>query len=445
MKNLFSRLAALFMSIALFLSGIFLPADKNPKADVCVRLAQSGFSGVTGESTVLHSDEAVTVNSMVLVEKGSKVKGFTLEALVSGEYVPVTCGDTVNEYRFCAFDSVRSTDFRLTVTDCASNSFEITDIELCTSQRKSEGFRVVSYYVSGSINSGNSLDNGRFLTSTDIIVFGVASFNEHGEIKLVNMKNVSYIMDEVRKINPAVRIHLNLLGPSGEGEDWNAQMRDGCKKHISAMRKNRETFVAGIVSALDEYGFDGVYFDWEYPITLDAKCAFSSFLVALDAALENRELGIAMSSWCCRLTAAARRCIDSVEVMAYDLFDDFGYHSSFTTAYTSVREFLDCGYRKEQLHLGLPFYARPTDAGAYWFNYSDYAGSLGKYGNFCTVTHNGSEFAAYFNSSQLIRDKTEYALASGLGGVMIWHLACDTAYDDELSLYRTISSSLNAE
>ena len=40
----------------------------------------------------------------------------------------------------------------------------------------------------------------------------------------------------------------------------------------------------------------------------------------------------------------------------------------------------------------------------------------------------------YFNDRQMIYDKTSYAIDMGLGGMMIWHMACDDTQNLEKSL-----------
>ena len=51
--------------------------------------------------------------------------------------------------------------------------------------------------------------------------------------------------------------------------------------------------------------------------------------------------------------------------------------------------------------------------------------------------------ATSFNSVQMIKDKTAFANDYGLGGVMVWHYTCDVPYEDDLSLFKAIQTSLN--
>ncbi len=48
----------------------------------------------------------------------------------------------------------------------------------------------------------------------------------------------------------------------------------------------------------------------------------------------------------------------------------------------------------------------------------------------------------YFNSPQMIKDKTAYALYNGYGGVMVFSLYCDIDMNEEYSLSKSIADTL---
>ena len=100
--------------------------------------------------------------------------------------------------------------------------------------------------------------------------------------------------------------------------------------------------------------------------------------------------------------------------------------------------------------MGLPFYSRPTNRLAFWGSYAQFSDSLDRYTNLIYYNgfdHSGNPMTApqYINSPQMIADKTAFAIDSGLGGVMVWHLNCDLPYDNELSLFRSISETKQAK
>lgn len=417
---------------------------KDAQADVAVLLQEKNITLSAGESVILESESPVEINSLVMEEKGDSAKLFTFEAFVDGKFILVTKGDTIDEYRFCSFDKVKSQKFRLTIDDCADDKVTLKSVKLCLDENVNKDFKVTSYYVMRGNEDTVNLDKGHYLTTTDLIVFGAVTFDENADIHISDKENISTYIKRVREINPDLKIHLNVLGPDAPGNTWDEQMINKGELHVKAMKDNRDKLINNLVSVLNEFGFDGIYFDWEYTTTVDLKYEFSVFLVELDKALGDKELGSALSAWCCKLSRDAIKVLDNVTVMSYDIFDRYGYHASFSSSYDAVKEFLKAGYKKEQLHLGLAFYARPLDAGGYWFEYATYAEQLGKYTNTLTVNYNGQDFPSYFNCVQTIRDKTEYAIATDLAGVMIWNLGCDVPFENELSLYRAIYDAINS-
>lgn len=441
MSDFIRKITSIVLGAILAIIGYIFPLNGSPKADVETLYKTKNITLFSGESIVIETDSPIETNTLIIKEKGDSAKLFTFEAFLDGEYKLVTKGDTIDEYRFCAFDKVTSDKFRLTINDCGDETVKLRSIELCLDNSKAENFKVTSYYVVRGNEDTVHLDEGHYKTTTDLIVFGAATFDENGNLSFIDKEKVSVYMDRVRKLNPDIKIHLNILGPDAPGETWDEQMINKGELHVKAMKDNGEKLISNIVSILDELNFDGIYFDWEYTTTVDLKYEFSVFLVELDKALGEKELGSALSDWCCKLSRKAIKALDNVTVMSYDLFDRYGYHASFSCCYDAVREFLKVGYSKEQLQLGLPFYARPLDAGGYWFEYLTYADKLGKYTNTLDVEYNGQIFPSYFNCYQSVYEKTKYAIASDLAGVMIWNLGCDLPFDNEISLYRAIAEA----
>lgn len=101
-------------------------------------------------------------------------------------------------------------------------------------------------------------------------------------------------------------------------------------------------------------------------------------------------------------------CIDNVNMMAYDQFDERGDHSPiFEMGADATKHFLRLGFSKEQLCLGIPFYGRTADGYA------------------------------------MVRDKTALALRYDLGGIMIFSSTADITYDSEYVLHRAVTEVLD--
>lgn len=330
-------------------------------------------------------------------------------------------------YRFCAFKTVETDELTLEIIGDVKVKF----VKVGLKQSDNKDFRVTSYFVSQNITAPNSINPAVFGVVTDAILFGCVTFDEQAnmfvdtallEPALANLKNAIGSRD--------VNVYVNILGPGSDGgiADWNEQMKNQAQKHSKAFKTRR--LEGQIANLLDEYNLDGIFFDYEYPIDLNFWSDFSRFLVRLNKTTDKK-IGLATAHWDIGLSYRAIKAVDMVEVMQYDLFDGEGNHSSMTSAvdgFNAVRDYL---LPREKADLGVPFYGRPSNGGAYWPLYSDYADKLVDIDY--TETEQGK---TYFNSWQTIYDKTAYAMSRGLGGMMVWHYSCDV-YDvsSNLSLF----------
>ena len=126
-----------------------------------------------------------------------------------------------------------------------------------------------------------------------------------------------------------------------------------------------------------------------------------------------------------------------VEVMCYDVWDEgTGIHSSFEITRAIIKGMLKLGYKREQLDVGIPFYARPTTEEAIWYDYKEYYDKLDENG--CAPDEKNGLIAS-FNTPEVVYEKTEWTIKTGLGGVMIWHYACDLPADNDASLFNAVA------
>ncbi len=300
-------------------------------------------------------------------------------------------------------------------------------------------FEVVSYAVASNIQSPDSLHAEDFDIITTVILFGCVTFDEAGEVHadtsvletaLANLRNCIGERD--------VKITLNLLGPGPvEYSDWNDQMAKLALLHNEAFASGK--LEGNIKALIEKYDFDGVHFDYEYPISKDAWKAFNKFLVKLDKLMPDRTIGVAVSTWDVGLNKKAVAAVDSIELMLYDHYDDNGRHSTYETAVGAAEAFKEKKIPLSKVHFGLPFYARPTDSDAYWYGYNGYFDKLDENGFYYDESI-GKTF--WFNTPDVIADKTQYALDNGFGGVMIWHYSCDLPSSDADSLLGAIGKTV---
>lgn len=317
----------------------------------------------------------------------------------------------------------------------------ITSLPFKTVSERAADFRVTAYVVGNTFADASRVDASHFKDLTDVILIGVANFNTEGELVFAdNFETVLANLRDAMKDSDA-NLYLNFIGPGYriQSSDWTEQMKDQSKYHNMAFQSGK--LEGNIKAALDEYGFDGAFFDYEYAVTDEDRKAFDAFLLSLDGVLgDEYKIGCAISAWNNSQTRASIPVTDLVEVMAYDMWDNDGTHASLKSAKQCIRQMILNGYKKEQLDLGIPFYARPTTREAYWYGYNGSWSKLDEKG-FCCDDDTGLTFS--FNTYDMVYEKTEWAICRGLGGAMVWHYACDVPADNELSLFNAIRDAKN--
>lgn len=296
--------------------------------------------------------------------------------------------------------------------------------------------RVVAYVTAGSIEDMDSFDTGHMAEVTDVILFGVASFDQKGNIVLAD--NFDQCYDNIRKAigDNKIKLHVNILGPgcSDSSLEWEEQMADQAKRHTDAFCSG--VLQGNIKQLLEDNGFDGVFFDYEFPMKRAPWRQFNNFLVSLDEELDDAyAIGVTAVGWDLKLSDAAIEAVDYIELMSYDLWDDDGNHATMDIAKDDIAKCKRAGYDLSKVDLGLPFYARPTTKDAYWYEYKSYSDQLDANGLY-DDKETGLTFS--FNTADVVRAKTSYAYDEGLAGVMMWHYSCDTAYGAEDSLFGAV-------
>ena len=307
---------------------------------------------------------------------------------------------------------------------------------------KVDNFKVTTYLRGDNVYSAADLHSEDFDIITDLIIFECATFNSEGEVEYDEAK-MERVMSAVRTVigDRDVHITLNLLGPRGNTDSsvWEEQMEVQSTEHSKAFRSRQ--LEKNIIEVLKKYDFDGVHFDYEYPITDDAWYYFNRFLVSLNRKLDDDyTLGIALSTWDIKLTLGAISAVDTVELMTYDYVDANGKHATYEDTIALIEQLKDKGIPASKINIGLPFYSRPTDLSAYWYGYNSCYDKMTEDGWYHCDEIN-KDF--WFNTPEVISQKTQYAIDNGYGGVMIWHYSCDFPSSHESSLLRTIGETVN--
>ncbi len=303
-----------------------------------------------------------------------------------------------------------------------------------------DDFKVVAYIRGDYVQTEDSLNSEDFDIITDVILFECASFNSDGQV-ICEKEKLNTALKNIHKVigERDVRITLNLLGPRGTSESqvWEEQMEAQSLEHNKAFKSG--VLEKNIVAVLREYDFDGVHFDYEYPLSKKAWRNYNKFLVSLDKELGDYTLGVAGVDWNIGFTKKAENAIDSFELMAYDFVDENGKHATYEDTVKILEETDFGGIDRDKINVGLPFYSRPTDMDAYWYGYNGYYKEIDEDGWYhCSETN--KDF--WFNTPEVVEKKTDYAVNNGYGGVMVWHYNCDLPSTEDGSLFRAIGDAV---
>lgn len=317
-----------------------------------------------------------------------------------------------------------------TIIFCSCSKKKVTPV-------KPENFRVTAYVVCNKEFDVDTVDPKNFSNTTDIIVIGNARFDEKGNIILD--ENFDNSINLLKEYLTGQNLYLNILGPASQStsEDWNEQMYDQADRHNLAFKSGN--LEGSIKNVLEKYAFDGVVFDYEFPLRSEDWKIYDSFILSLRQELGNEyKIGMSMVSWNLKQSKAAREATDLFEVMSYDLWDDDGYHATLELAQKDIDEMIKKGYDPAKLDSGIPFYARPTTQEAYWYEYKYYYDKLSEDGLY-KDDETGLTFS--FNTYDMVYEKTKWAISKGLGGVMVWHYGYDLPYANKNSLFRAIDEA----
>lgn len=306
--------------------------------------------------------------------------------------------------------------------------------------RKVENFKVTTYIRGDYVQSEGSLYAEDFDIVTDVILFECASFDSDGNV-VYEKEKLETALGNIRKAigERDINITLNLLGPGGHTDStvWEDQMEAQSDEHNKAFTSG--VLEDNIIAILDKYDFDGVHFDYEYPISIKAWYHYNNFLVSLDKKLGDYTLGVAGNDWNIKFTTAAINAIDTFELMVYDFIDNEGKHATYEGTIDLVEKVGLYGMPLEKVNIGLPFYSRPTDMSTYWYGYNGCYSAIDENGWYhCESTD--KDF--WFNTPDVIEMKTDYAINNGYGGVMIWHYNCDLPSTHEDSLLRAVGTAV---
>jgi chitinase len=180
----------------------------------------------------------------------------------------------------------------------------------------------------------------------------------------------------------------------------------------------RRQFAQTLTQFCLTHRFDGADFDWEHPANAAEEAGYAALLADVRRAFTPHGLGLSVTiaPWQ-KLAPEAVAAVDSVQVMSYD---HDGRHSTLAQAEADIADLNKQGIPWNKLCLGIPLYGRGI---AQHDTTETYADIWTQYHPAPAINEAGG---LYFNGLETVRQKTRYARAHHLDGVMVWEIGQDS-------------------
>lgn len=435
----------------------------------------------SGQFLEITFSEPVSFNTVVLRENGNYISGFGFVLPDEDGNYPADMKsasfyrqqDRIERYRYCTFDAVEVTTFRIYfnyVDEGKELSMSEVEIYNVAPKEYTQDFRVFNYYTAADLAAMTddelSAELGRGVI-TDMILISMVFWEPDGTMiyaadptTYILLPDNSNYMDQYTE-DPAYfnslvdRVH-SIAAPLGINVCLDLfPIKDEDGNFVHGLPGNMDKLMENITALVAEDDrIDGIDFDWEYPNGVTEWKYYGDLIMrvseAIDSTGKDKYISLALSADNVRLTQEQIDAVDFVQMMAYDRFDiKDGNHSSFRSgAYSSMRYFVNIGFKPSQLVLGLPAYGRPDGWQTIWTNY-DYGAPVSATQDFSTPytywdniqwlyytgtdldggTYDNALLKSWVNGAALVADKTAYVIEQGFAGMMIWRESTDYGWD----------------
>lgn len=297
---------------------------------------------------------------------------------------------------------------------------------------KREDFKVVVYYPAWQPELTGKI---RYDLVTNVM-YSFAIPLENGTLRpLDNPQTAEKIIQEAHE--HGVKVSLAVGGWDYQG----IRLEEAYALATETPEKNKR-LADEILAMCDEYGFDGIDIDWEYPRVAqnsgkqyeDLMLYLSEKLHAKGKILTSAVISGVWPDGSAQEDAEAHtdkiiEVVDWLNVMIYD-GGDGADHSSYEFAVNCCNYWLNKrGIDKKKVVMGVPFYGRPAPASYRFIIEEDPEAYLKD-----STEFNGR--TVYYNGIPTMTKKAEFA-AANCGGIMVWEASEDTS-DEKTSLMHAI-------
>lgn len=420
---------------------------KIEKKDFTAQSPLKAITVKTKDNIVIEFAKPTPINAVALYEVGENVMDFELWASIDGQETMIYHQDLIGKFRFCSISALTTNKITLRIKKLRREKLTSITMQVFDIKNNRAEFRKTCYAVIGCF--GEEFDAELLKCYTDMNLISNVKVKESGEIYFNDCSssvlakdtkgatNLERVISLIRKNNQQMKIVYTILTESSES-------------FMKAMVNPK--FIENINAFIAKFGLDGISFDWEYPRGRKQWKTYDAFIIRLKKGIAPKLVTFAVASWLrYNFSKEAIASIDMLEVMTYDNMQRNidGQHSPFYgDCANAIKHILKKGFALEQVNIGLPIYARTVDGKPYWANYRDEADKIGHDNNTLYDTYESTMQnkpytvgERYYNSYQMISDKTAYCVLCGIGGVMIWQLGCDVDYSHEFCLSKAIDNS----
>ncbi|MGN0523898.1 MAG: glycoside hydrolase family 18 protein [Eubacterium sp.] len=404
-----------------------------------------------GDSAEIDFGKEVTFNTVTLKESGDNIRTFRLYRLNGESWEMFYEQDRIDGYRMCTFEEITTSKLKIEITQC-DNTVKLSGLGIYNQEKNEREIKVSQYLTFGEneiVELRNNKDqgfSGYYDVVTDVIIIGSVEMDEDANISFPGGEEAfADNLEALRDIigDRDVRIWSTVRFDRPESESQSSL--DATKDFIN---NNIDGIVNSISNFVEKYNLYGIDYDWEYP---QKRAQWKAYNLMITESAEKFKVSVALPPWGIHLSKSAVKCIEHVNVMAYDLFDDRGDHANIQWGtIDSAKNLLMAGFEKEQILLGIPTYGRTVDGTAYsWPVARGNEETLGKFNSivknneFTDDEGNKQVYDAYIESYAEARDKTAYAQEAGFGGVMIFRAKCDSPYTYEYSIHRAVKFAID--
>ena len=253
----------------------------------------------------------------------------------------------------------------------------------------------------------------------------------------------------LKKQNPTLKIVLSIGG-------WTA----GNFSEMAADERCRSSFARDCKRVVDQYGFDGIDLDWEYPTSDEAgiSCSpddtdnFTLLMRDIRAAIGKQKL-LTIATIADAKFIDFRACLkylDFVNIMAYDVANPPKHHTTLyrsslsgrITVEEAVLAHLKAGVPRQKLTLGMPLYGRGAGDNKVLGRFVKTGETGGQYtrkwddvGKVPYLADADGNLVLAYDSPVSLAWKCRYIKEQGLLGAMYWECTED---NDQLEGMRSI-------